>query len=116
MIRTHSLFDIISTSTCIYHTNKKLLLFRLVNFIEYLISTFREPVHHCFIQVIRHKTLPYVCNNLINLFVYQERECDDLGVASIFGSAKASQEADNILILQDKRLSSIRGRKYIQVS
>jgi len=36
-------------------------------------------------------------------------------VSSIFGSAKVSQEADNILILQDKRLTSIRGRKFIQV-
>lgn len=34
---------------------------------------------------------------------------------SIFGGAKASQEADNVLILQDKRLHSLRGRKYIQV-
>jgi len=46
----------------------------------------------------------------------QEREADGLTVSSIFGSAKVSQEADNILILQDKRLTSIRGRKFIQVS
>ena len=45
----------------------------------------------------------------------QEREADGLTVSSIFGSAKVSQEADNILILQDKRLTSIRGRKFIQV-
>lgn len=35
---------------------------------------------------------------------------------SIFGGAKASQEADNILILQDKRLTSPRGKKYLQVT
>jgi len=45
----------------------------------------------------------------------QEREADGLTVSSIFGSAKVSQEADNILILQDKRLTSLRGRKFIQV-
>lgn len=37
-------------------------------------------------------------------------------MSSIFGGAKASQEADNILIIQDKRLTSIRGKKYLQVS
>jgi len=52
-----------------------------------------------------------------NQFVcIQEREADGLTVSSIFGSAKVTQEADNILILQDKRLTSIRGRKFIQVS
>ena len=35
---------------------------------------------------------------------------------SIFGGAKASQEADNILILQDRRLNSPRGKKFIQVT
>jgi len=35
---------------------------------------------------------------------------------SIFGGIKASQEADNILILQDKRLSTPRGKKYLQVT
>jgi len=45
----------------------------------------------------------------------KEREADGLTVSSVFGSAKVTQEADNILILQDKRLTSIRGRKFIQV-
>jgi twinkle protein len=44
---------------------------------------------------------------------------DELSASSIFGGAKASQEADNILILQEGKRSSpsdlsIR-RKYIQV-
>lgn len=46
----------------------------------------------------------------------QEKETDELTTASVFGSAKATQEADNVLILQDKRLMSLRGRKYLQVS
>jgi len=33
-----------------------------------------------------------------------------------FGGAKAAQEADNILILQDKRLITPRGKKYLQVT
>lgn len=41
---------------------------------------------------------------------------EELGNSSIFGGAKASQEADNILILQDKRLSMLRGKKYLQVT
>ncbi len=34
---------------------------------------------------------------------------------SIFGGAKASQEAENILIIQDKRLCAPRGKKNLQV-
>lgn len=36
--------------------------------------------------------------------------------SSIFGGAKATQEADNVLIIQDKRLTAIRGKKYLQVA
>jgi twinkle protein len=39
-----------------------------------------------------------------------------LTTSSIFGSAKATQEADNVLIIQDKRLTSLRGKKYLQVA
>ena len=46
----------------------------------------------------------------------KEKEDGDLTTASIFGGAKASQEADNVLIVQDKRLTSIRGKKYLQVT
>ncbi|GFO43144.1 twinkle protein, mitochondrial [Plakobranchus ocellatus] len=45
-----------------------------------------------------------------------EKESEDLTTASVFGTAKATQEADNVLILQDRRLTSVRGRKYIQVT
>lgn len=45
----------------------------------------------------------------------KERNDEELSVSSIFGSAKASQEADNVLIIQDKRLTSLRGKKYLQV-
>lgn len=41
---------------------------------------------------------------------------DDLTTSSIFGGAKATQEADNVLIIQDKRLTAIRGKKYLQIA
>ena len=40
---------------------------------------------------------------------------ENLTTASVFGSAKATQEADNVLILQDKRSSSQGAKKYLQV-
>lgn len=45
----------------------------------------------------------------------KERIEEGLTTASIFGGAKASQEADNVLIIQDNRLSSGRGKKFLQV-
>lgn len=45
----------------------------------------------------------------------KEKAEDDLTTSSIFGSAKASQEADNVLIIQDKRLTSLKGKKYLQI-
>lgn len=46
----------------------------------------------------------------------QERAEEDLTIHSIFGSAKATQEADNVLIIQDKRLISVKGKKYLQIA
>ena len=44
------------------------------------------------------------------------QEVDELSTSSIFGGAKASQEADNILILQDKRTHDpTYRRKYLEV-
>lgn len=47
---------------------------------------------------------------------FQERSDEDLTINSIFGSAKATQEADNVLIIQDKRLVAIKGKKYLQIA
>ncbi|XP_058805419.1 mitochondrial DNA helicase [Phymastichus coffea] len=54
----------------------------------------------------------------VSLVIHPRKERDDgeLTTASIFGGAKASQEADNILIVQDKRLTSIKGKKYLQIA
>ncbi|KAK0180698.1 hypothetical protein PV327_003055 [Microctonus hyperodae] len=56
------------------------------------------------------------CHVTLVIHPRKERAEDDLTTASIFGGAKASQEADNILIIQDKRLTSIRGKKYLQIA
>uniref|UniRef100_A0A8B9IRZ6 Twinkle mtDNA helicase n=1 Tax=Amazona collaria TaxID=241587 RepID=A0A8B9IRZ6_9PSIT len=54
----------------------------------------------------------------ITLVIHPRKEDDEkeLQTASIFGSAKASQEADNVLILQDRKLVSGPGKRYLQVS
>ncbi|XP_014813184.1 PREDICTED: twinkle protein, mitochondrial [Calidris pugnax] len=54
----------------------------------------------------------------ITLVIHPRKEDDEkeLQTASIFGSAKASQEADNVLILQDRKLMTGPGKRYLQVS
>ncbi|XP_077302693.1 mitochondrial DNA helicase [Arctopsyche grandis] len=56
------------------------------------------------------------CHVTLVMHPRKERDVDDLSTNSIFGSAKASQEADNVLIIQDKRLTAIKGKKYLQVA
>lgn len=51
----------------------------------------------------------------VSLVIHPRKEEGDLSMSSIFGGVKASQEADNILIVQDKRLTSQRGKKFLQV-
>lgn len=55
------------------------------------------------------------CHVTLVMHPRKERDSEELSVSSIFGGAKASQEADNVLIIQDKRLVSVRGKKYLQV-
>ncbi|XP_053671711.1 mitochondrial DNA helicase [Anopheles nili] len=56
------------------------------------------------------------CHVTLVIHPRKERDSDELTTSSIFGGAKASQEADNVLIIQDKRLTSVRGKKYLQVA
>ncbi|XP_011315121.1 twinkle protein, mitochondrial [Fopius arisanus] len=56
------------------------------------------------------------CHVTLVIHPRKERVEEELTTASIFGGAKASQEADNILIIQDKRLTSVRGKKYLQIA
>lgn len=55
------------------------------------------------------------CHVTLVIHPRKEKDSDDLTTSSIFGGAKATQEADNVLIIQDKRLTSVRGKKYLQV-
>lgn len=56
------------------------------------------------------------CHVTLVIHPRKERDAEDLTTQSIFGGAKASQEADNVLIIQDKRLSSVRGKKFLQIA
>ncbi|XP_062859800.1 twinkle protein, mitochondrial [Trichomycterus rosablanca] len=54
----------------------------------------------------------------VTMIIHPRKEEDDkeLQTASIFGTAKASQEADNVLILQEKKLVTVPGRRSLQVA
>lgn len=71
---------------------------------DLLIAAFRRfaTQHNCHVTLVMHPR--------------KERDSEDLSTSSIFGGAKASQEADNVLILQNRRLSSQQGRKHLQVT
>lgn len=66
------------------------------------------------IAKFRNFATTYNCHVTMIIHPRKERSYEELTTSSIFGSAKASQEADNILIIQDNRLTSIRGKKYLQ--
>ncbi|XP_007424991.1 twinkle protein, mitochondrial isoform X1 [Python bivittatus] len=71
---------------------------------DYIVGTFRKFAtdNNCHVTLVIHPR--------------KEDEERELQTASIFGSAKASQEADNVLILQDRKLTTGPGRRYLQVS
>ncbi len=56
------------------------------------------------------------CHVTLVIHPRKEEDMDELNNNSIFGGAKASQEADNILILQNKWLSVFKCSKYIQIT
>ncbi|XP_017794153.1 PREDICTED: twinkle protein, mitochondrial, partial [Habropoda laboriosa] len=68
--------------------------------------------------VARFRNFATKCNCHVTMIIHprKERGDEELTTSSIFGSAKASQEADNVLIIQDKRLTSLRGKKFLQVA
>jgi len=55
------------------------------------------------------------CHVIIVIHPRKEEDEEELSISSIFGSAKASQESDNILIIQQKKLSTT-SIKYLQVN
>lgn len=66
-----------------------------------------------------HRFRKFATNNKCHVTVVihprKEEDEEELSISSIFGSAKASQESDNILIIQQKKLSAS-SIKYLQVS
>ncbi|KAJ6646856.1 Mitochondrial DNA helicase [Pseudolycoriella hygida] len=56
------------------------------------------------------------CHVTLVIHPRKERDSEELTTSSIFGGAKATQEADNVLIIQDKRLTALRGKKYLQIA
>ncbi|MEE6485999.1 hypothetical protein FKM82_014480 [Ascaphus truei] len=71
---------------------------------DYIVGAFRKFATH---------------NNChVTLVIHPRKEDDEkeLQTSSIFGSAKASQEADNVLILQDRKLITGPGKRYLQVA
>ncbi|XP_068972816.1 mitochondrial DNA helicase [Bombus flavifrons] len=64
----------------------------------------------------RNFATTYNCHVTMIIHPRKERSDEELTTSSIFGSAKASQEADNVLIIQDNRLTSLRGKKYLQIA
>ena len=53
----------------------------------------------------------------LTLVIHPRKEDDDkLTVNSIFGGAKATQEADNVLLLQEEEVNEKVKRKYVQVA
>ncbi|XP_035662757.1 twinkle protein, mitochondrial-like [Branchiostoma floridae] len=68
-----------------------------------IIATFRKfaSANNCHVTLVIHPR--------------KEEDTNVLQMASVFGSAKATQEADNVMILQDKRLSTQQGKKFLQI-
>ncbi|ELU13663.1 hypothetical protein CAPTEDRAFT_220406 [Capitella teleta] len=79
-------------------------------------STDRFLIQDEIISAFRRFATHMNCHVTLVIHPRKEKDSEDLSMSSIFGSAKATQEADNVLILQDKRLVSPRGKKYIQVA
>lgn len=55
------------------------------------------------------------CHVTLIIHPKKEKDTDDLTISSIFGSVKASQESDNIMILQKNMSESLQLKKYLQV-
>ena len=53
----------------------------------------------------------------ITLVIHPRKEMDrvPLGISSVFGTAKATQEADNVLILQKPDVAMSDGRRFVCV-
>ncbi|XP_066250466.1 mitochondrial DNA helicase isoform X1 [Euwallacea similis] len=94
----------------------------IIDNIQFMMGMSEEPKHmdrfwkqDAIIAAFRTFATRRNCHVTLVIHPRKEREDEDLTISSIFGSAKASQESDNIIIIQDKRLTSVKGKKYLQV-
>jgi len=55
------------------------------------------------------------CHVSLVMHPRKEKDVEQLSISSIFGTAKATQEADNILMIQHKTMESLQIKKYLQV-
>ncbi|XP_073973959.1 mitochondrial DNA helicase isoform X2 [Rhodnius prolixus] len=69
------------------------------------------------IGAFRNFATVYNCHVTLVIHPRKERDDEPLTANSIFGGAKASQEADNVLIIQNKtNQSSLKMKKYLQIA
>jgi twinkle protein len=72
------------------------------------------------INLFRRFATNFNCHITLVIHPRKEENNEPLRTASIFGTAKASQEADNIIILQDQKLVKNDGKlmaeKYIEIT
>ncbi|XP_061492170.1 twinkle mtDNA helicase isoform X3 [Rhineura floridana] len=80
------------------------------------LSVDRLAVQDYIVGAFRKFATENSCHVTLVIHPRKEDEERELQTASIFGSAKASQEADNVLILQDRKLVTGPGKRYLQVS
>ena len=70
-----------------------------------------------FFQIIQQfRKFATVHNVHVTLVIHPRKEDEEILTAnSIFGGAKATQEADNVILLQEEEINPKLKRKYIQV-
>ncbi|KAK3083918.1 hypothetical protein FSP39_005339, partial [Pinctada imbricata] len=55
------------------------------------------------------------CHVTLVIHPRKERFGEPLSIQSIFGGVRASQEADNVLILQERKITPTKSKKHIEV-
>ncbi|XP_028410521.1 twinkle protein, mitochondrial-like [Dendronephthya gigantea] len=90
----------------------------IVDNLQFMISNSYSPdrFHAQNVAIGEFRKFATSKNVHVTIVIHPRKESDDaeLQTASIFGSAKASQEADNVIILQDKKGKN--AGKYLQVT
>lgn len=94
----------------------------IIDNVQFMMGISEEPRHQdrfwkqdAIVASFRTFATKKNCHVTLVMHPRKERDTEDLTTSSIFGGAKASQEADNVLIIQDKRLTTVRGKKYLQI-